>query len=52
MMWLIEILVYRQIGSFSSFRKLGGTKYGVFMQKQKVQSFIKAAVNCEMPGHQ
>jgi hypothetical protein len=32
-MWLIEILVYGQISSFSGFRKLDGAKYRVFIQK-------------------
>jgi len=31
MTWLIEISVYRQTSSFSSFRKLGGAKYRVFI---------------------
>jgi hypothetical protein len=30
-MWLIEILIYRQTGSSSSFKKLSGAKYGVFI---------------------
>jgi hypothetical protein len=51
-MWLIEISVHRRTGSFSSFRKPGGTKRGVFIQKQKAQSFIKVAMNCEIPNHQ
>ena len=32
-MWLIEILIYRRISSFSSFRKLGGVKRRVFIWK-------------------
>ena len=50
-MWSIEILAYRQTGSSSSFRKLGGAKYGVFIQKQRAQSFIKVAINCEIPNY-
>jgi len=49
--WLIEILVYRQTGSSSGFRKLGGAKYRVFMRKQRAQSFIKVAVNYKIPSH-
>jgi hypothetical protein len=30
-MWLIEILVYRQTGSFSGFKKLSGAKYKIFI---------------------
>ena len=33
MTWLIEILVYRRIGSFSGFKKLGGIKRGIFIRK-------------------
>jgi len=50
-MWLIEISVYGRTGSFSGFRKPGGTKHGVFMRKQKAQSFIKVAVNYKIPGY-
>jgi len=50
-MWLIEILVHRRTGSFSSFRKLGGAKYRVFIRKQRAQSFIKVAVNYKIPSH-
>jgi hypothetical protein len=32
-MWLIEISVYRRTGSFSGFKKPGGAKYRVFIQK-------------------
>ena len=32
-MWLIEILVYRRTSSFNSFKKLGGVKRKVFIQK-------------------
>jgi len=49
--WLMEISVYRRTGSSSGFRKPGGAKYGVFMRKQRAQSFIKVAINCEIPGH-
>jgi len=49
--WLIEILVYGRTGSSSSFRKPGGTKRGVFIRKQRAQSFTKVAVNYEIPGH-
>ena len=31
--WLIEILVHGRTGSSSSFRKPGGAKRGVFIQK-------------------
>jgi len=51
MMWLIEISVYRRTGSSSGFRKPGGAKYRVFIRKQKAQSFIKVAINYEMPSH-
>jgi len=51
MMWLMEILVYRRTGSSSGFRKPGSAKRGVFMRKQRAQSFIKVAVNYEIPGH-
>ena len=50
-MQLIEILVYRRTSSSSSFRKPGGAKYRVFIQKQRAQSFIKVAVNYEIPSH-
>ena len=50
-MWLIKISAHRRTGSFSNFRKLGGAKYRVFIWKQKTQSFIKVAVNCEIPSH-
>ena len=49
--WLIEILVYGRTSSFSSFRKLGGAKCGVFMRKQRVWFFIKVAVNYKIPSH-
>jgi len=49
--WLIEISAYRRASSSSGFRKPGGAKRGVFVRKQKAQSFIKVAVNCKMPGH-
>jgi len=49
--WLIEISVYGRTGSSSGFRKLGGAKYGVFVRKQRAQSFIKVAVNCEIPSY-
>jgi len=51
MTWLIEISVYRRTGSSSGFRKLGGVKYKVFIQKQRAQSFTKVAINCEIPSH-
>jgi len=50
-MWLIEILVYRRTGSSSGFRKPGGAKRRVFIRKQRAQSFIKVAINCEIPSH-
>jgi len=50
-MWSMEISVHGRTGSSSSFRKPGGTKYRVFMRKQRAQSFIKVAVNCKIPGH-
>jgi len=50
-MWLMEILVYGRTGSSSSFRKPGGAKRGVFIQKQRAQSFIKVVVNYEIPSH-
>jgi len=50
-MWLIKILVHGRTSSFSSFRKPGGVKRGVFMRKQRAQSFIKVAVNYKIPGH-
>jgi len=50
-MWLIEISVYRRTGSSSGFRKPGGTKYRVFMRKQRAQSFIKVAVNYKIPSY-
>ena len=31
--WLIEILVHRRTGSFNSFKKPGGAKRRVFIQK-------------------
>jgi len=49
--WLIEILVYRQTGSSSSFRKPGGAKHRVFIRKQRAQSFTKVAINCKIPSH-
>jgi len=51
MMWLMEILVYGRTGSSSGFRKPGGAKYRVFIRKQRAQSFIKVAVNCEIPSY-
>ena len=50
-MWLIKISAHGQTSSFSGFRKLSGTKYGVFIQKQRAQSFIKVAINCKIPRH-
>jgi hypothetical protein len=50
--WLIEISVYRRTSSSSGFRKLGGAKHRVFIQKQRAQSFTKVAVNYKIPGHQ
>ena len=51
MMWLIEISAYGRTGSFSGFRKPGGAKYKIFVQKQRAQSFIKVAINCKIPSH-
>ena len=51
MMWSIEISAYGWTSSSSSFRKLGGAKYGVFVWKQRAQSFTKVAVNYKIPGH-
>ena len=49
---LIEILVYRRVGSSSSFRKPGGVEQGVLVRKYRVQSLIKVAVNQEIPSYQ
>ena len=49
---LIEILVYRRVGSSSSFRKPGGVEQGVLVRKHRAQSLIKVAVNQEIPGYQ
>ena len=48
----IEISVYRRVGNFSSFRKPGRAEQGVLMQKYRVQSLTKVAVNQEIPSHQ
>ena len=49
---LIKISVYGQAGSFSGFKKLGRAERGVLVQKYRVQSLTKVAVNQEIPGYQ
>ena len=49
---LIKISVHGRVGSSSSFRKPGGAKQRVLVQKYKVQSLTKVAVNQEIPGYQ
>ena len=49
---LIKISVYRRVGSFSGFRKPGRVEQGVLVQKHRVQSLTKVAINQEIPSHQ
>ena len=40
------------MGSFNNFKKPGGAKQGVLVQKYRAQFLTKVAVNWEIPSHQ